>query len=110
MSCEQLHYDLFGGLPLPRCRAYVHGLAATSDPTEALSLRFFPPVILHVEGGGKDLFTRWHLAYLLILIILVLIRPPAVPLGIQHQKVEEAEEDEGGREECQQEGGGRGVK
>ena len=101
MSCEQLPYDIFGGgLPLPRCGAYLHGLGASSCPTEGLSLRFFPPVIPHVEGGGKDLFTRRLLAYLLILVILVFkLRPQVVPLGIQHQKVEEAEEDTSGREE-----------
>ena len=65
-------------------------------------LLFFPPIKFHVEGGGKDLFTRWLLTNLLILVILVLT-PPLIPLGVYYQQDEEAEEQESGREEEQQE-------
>ena len=76
-------------------------MTATTDLSGEHLLVLFIPIKLHVEGGGKYLFTRC-LPYLLILIILVL--PPSVPLGIHHQQVEEAEEDKSGREEEQQEG------
>ena len=80
-------------------------MTATSDLSNENFLLFLPSVKLHVEGGGKDLFTRW-LTNLLILIVLVLT--PSVSLGIHYQQVEEAEEDKSGREEEQQEGvGGR---
>ena len=103
MSCEQLLHNLFCGLPLPRCCAYLHGLTPTScHLSNETFLLFFPPIKLHVEGGGKDLFTSW-LSDLLILIVLVLLAP-SVPLRIHYQQVEEAEKDKSGREEEQQEG------